>query len=134
MPELETAYKRIAEAEVKLLSDLVQEVVAIGQQEHAMRLELETWLAAMRAGWMPIETAPKDGTRVFIVEDGKVVRAWYVVVPYREERDSDGRYINHTDHEEFWMGDDGDVYDEPTHWQPEAPLPAPPLASEEKEL
>ena len=56
MPELETAYKRIAEleAEVKLLSDLVQEVVAIGQQEHAMRLELETWLAAMRAGGEPV--------------------------------------------------------------------------------
>ena len=73
MPELETAYKRIAEleAEVKLLSDLVQEVVAIGQQEHAMRLELETWLAAMRAGGEPVaEMVPchtPSGKRVAVI-------------------------------------------------------------------
>ena len=73
MPELETAYKRIAEleAEVKLLSDLVQEVVAIGRQEHAMRLELETWLAAMRAGGEPVaEMVPchtPSGKRVAVI-------------------------------------------------------------------
>lgn len=56
MTVLETANSRIAglEAEVKLLSDLVQEVVAIGQQEHAMRLELESELAAVRALGTPV--------------------------------------------------------------------------------
>lgn len=83
----------------------------------------------MVGGWQDIATAPKDGTRVIIAEGEKVVRAWYVVVPYSESRDTNGRYIDHTDHDEFWMGDDGDVYDEPTHWQPEAQLPAPPIAA-----
>ena len=77
MPELETAYKRIAEleAEVKLLSDLVQEVVAIGQQEHAMRLELETWLAAMRAGGEPVAT-------IYVTPDGaREMDDWGVPLP-----------------------------------------------------
>lgn len=77
--------------------------------------------------WQPIDSAPKDGTTVIVAQGQKVARAWYVVTPFRETRDRDGCYIDQTDHDEFWMGDDGDVY-EPTLWQPEAPLPAPPDA------
>lgn len=77
------------------------------------------------AGWQPIATAPKDGTVVIVAEGKNVARAWYVEVPYREVRDLDGQYIDQTDPDAFWMGDDGDVY-EPTHWQPERPLPPAP--------
>lgn len=78
--------------------------------------------------WQPIETAPKDGTRVILAEGEKVFRGTYVIIPFHESRDLDGHYIDHQDHEEFWMADDGDMPD-PTHWQPEHPLPAPPGSS-----
>jgi len=82
------------------------------------------------SAWQPIETAPKDGTRVLIA--GGTVSFW-------TERDvpfSDisiaywcGGYDPH------WRGEDMQAHDEwyahkPTHWMP---LPEPPLAARKEE-
>ena len=58
----------------------------------------------MSAEWQPIETAPKDGTRVLVVEDGEYHVAWW---------------------RQGWTraGDDYDIAMEPTHWQPLPPYP-----------
>lgn len=62
------------------------------------------------SGWMPIETAPKDGTRFLAYQkDRALCECWW--------------------QEDFsnWSGwlDDADSEPEPTHWMP---LPAPPAA------
>lgn len=56
--------------------------------------------------WQPIETAPKDGTRIIVATTG---RYWY-------EKHKDGWMIANCD-EEYGM------YVEATHWMP---LPEPP--------
>ena len=52
--------------------------------------------------WQPIETAPKDGTRVLVVEEGECHVAWFVVAPGVG-----------------WVraADDYNIVMEPTHWQ-----------------
>jgi hypothetical protein len=79
-------------------------------------------------GWQPIETAPRDGTRMLLwvaVNEEPVIAAWCVSrAPYRFEGWSTG-----------WETASG--YDvgyasigDPTHWRP---LPAPPQeASDER--
>lgn len=58
--------------------------------------------------WMPIETAPRDGTRIHIINDrGQFIVEW---------------------EDDWWRVENGKMYaslrgDEPTHWQP---LPQPP--------
>lgn len=90
--------------------------------------ELEAALASQdmeqRAGWMPIETAPKDGTTIILGYEGS----------YSEE----GHWMsdpsrNHW-RETGWFASDADVLCEhpsrPSHWQPmppAPPLPAPPI-------
>jgi len=58
-------------------------------------------------GWRPIESAPKDGTRVIAVQDGlePEIQYWHVRVG--------------------WVND-GDHYRDPTHWKP---LPPPPVSA-----
>jgi hypothetical protein len=60
--------------------------------------------------WQPIETAPKDGTRILIFGARECYGGDYISLAY-------------WDH--WWRGDyDEPVYvDEPTHWMP---LPPPP--------
>lgn len=62
-------------------------------------------------GWRSIESAPKDGTRVLVVDGGAVGEAWF---------DSDyGWYWEHT----HWTDAVGPGSIMPTHWMP---LPSPP--------
>lgn len=64
---------------------------------------------AAQSPWMDIETAPKDGTRVLLYQDGRgAFEGWF---------HNDYQYAEH-----FWK-DDQDSEPEPSHWQP---LPAPP--------
>jgi hypothetical protein len=67
--------------------------------------------------WQPIETAPKDGTRI-LGYDGSTVSGTYWHDSFREWRnESEAAGDNHG-----WYGHDRWV---PTHWQP---LPEPPSA------
>jgi hypothetical protein len=66
--------------------------------------------------WLPIETAPKDGTSILIVNNR--VRPAMMAVVYWDE---DARHVDWR-----WAVDDADVgyhRDYPTHWMP---LPDPP--------
>lgn len=72
------------------------------------------------SGWQPIETAPKDGTKVLVYDEsyGLPQKAWFGKDHFKEEY-------------EGWLFGDGDDYScglyftpiEPTHWMP---LPKPP--------
>jgi hypothetical protein len=77
------------------------------------------------ADWMPIETAPKDGTRILVVNkdegaDSIEITEWYSLGHdvYRER--PDGLYERH--HETYAEGWNGNGH-RATHWQP---LPPPP--------
>lgn len=61
--------------------------------------------------WRPIETAPKDGTRVVL---GWLDRAWAHPGYYAADH---GGWANDEDHAGF--------FDEPTHWMPMPPPPTP---------
>ena len=73
--------------------------------------------------WQPIETAPKDGTRVLLYRPGGWPSARVTVGNYSDER-------YHTRPRPYWTHDlermEGKVatrHRQPTHWMP---LPAPP--------
>lgn len=70
-------------------------------------------------GWMPIESAPKDGTRVLIWQ-GEAYVAWF-------EREY--AWVSHGG---AWISERyrSDTYEyAPTHWQP---LPKPPVSEASK--
>lgn len=73
----------------------------------------------MVMGWQPIETAPKDGTRVllWIVH----CNAKYATSPFEEGWIGAciGSWSEHNGGGFTWYG----IYGTPTHWRP---LPAPP--------
>ncbi len=78
-------------------------------------------------GWQPIETAPRDGTEVLILRDGRLALGWWSDDPYRPEPVP------------FWHGTDVHDYGkkwaqktQPTHWMPlpAAPSPAEPEAGQ----
>jgi hypothetical protein len=81
--------------------------------------------------WLPIETAPKDGTEIILARGPRVTSgSWYEEEPYiKERRDMDGNYIDQDESDglAFWMSADGGFADDepPTHWMP---LPAAPSA------
>ena len=87
--------------------------------------------------WLPIETAPKDGTDVLVLLDSSgepvVHIAWW---RSREEWESNGRYCSGWDSVEEWEGwwsytrtsvtqEKLDGYRLPTHWMP---MPTPPTS------
>jgi hypothetical protein len=78
-------------------------------------------------GWMPIETAPKDGTEILLSNGQTVAEGhWLHQEAYiREHRDLDGRYIGQDESDgcDEWMDWSGGMLPEPTHWMP---LPPPP--------
>ena len=78
--------------------------------------------------WQPIETAPKDGTRIILYfprTDIVIGGSW------QEVRDGDWESGYHywfewkVDDKLFFMEDDPDWWN-PTHWMPLMPLPEPP--------
>jgi len=70
-------------------------------------------------GWQPIETAPKDGTRIW---------GWF---PHRQECFALSWAFNEYDEDVNWTLDDEEsacrTHGKPTHWMP---LPAPPATKE----
>lgn len=81
---------------------------------------------AIPAGWQPIETAPKDGTKVLIVNDEGVMAVAHYIEQWderyefvRKAKDGD---VYRTVREEcgYWNTDTAYC---PTHWMP---LPQPP--------
>ena len=77
-------------------------------------VQLYTAPPAPTEQWMPIETAPKDGSRLILTDGAKVFRGGFARLESKEHPDA------------YWMNfDDCDVC-HPTHWQPEPALPAPP--------
>jgi hypothetical protein len=75
--------------------------------------------------WRPIDTAPTDGTAIYLHEDGQVFRGYWIEIPFKEYRDGDGHYVGQVDAESFWMNNETGDRCDPTHWQPEV-LPPPP--------
>ena len=85
-------------------------------------------IAALQAepqGWMPIESAPKDGTHIILSNGATVAEGWWEYQePYiREKRDIDGRYIDQEESDGFdgWLDCQGGMQPDPTQWMP---LPA----------
>ena len=76
-------------------------------------VELKAKLA--KTEWQPIETAPRDGTRV----RGYVPQLGEIILHYEEETD---------EYDECWACDAGSDWN-PTHWMP---LPEPPTTEETK--
>jgi len=75
-------------------------------------------------GWQPIETAPKDGSDCWLLVDGDVRRGFWVEIEFEERRDMDGRYIDQTDADAYWMDHDSGDSLEPTMFYPiTKPLP-----------
>ena len=89
-----------------------------------MRAYARAALSAGDAGWQPIETAPKDGSDCWLLVDGDVRRGFWVEIEFEERRDMDGRYIDQTDADAYWMDHDSGDSLEPTMFYPiTKPLP-----------
>lgn len=72
--------------------------------------------------WRPIETAPKDGTAIWVTDGSRAEGASF----------TNDRWVKNTGTTIPWVGSDDyggleDLWDEPTHWQP---LPTPPSGRE----
>jgi hypothetical protein len=85
-------------------------IAALVEQGWQAPKEVEAILARSSercdAGWQSIETAPRDGTKIWACEDDVQYECWW--------RDSRG--------EAYWM-DRVDSEPEPTHWRPLPALP-----------
>lgn len=82
-----------------------------------------------QAGWLPIETAPKD--RPIFLSNGETVAQgeWLSQPAYiREHRDLEGHYIDQDEFDGFdgWIDYAGGMLPEPTHWMPLPPAPTVP--------
>jgi len=80
--------------------------------------------------WLPIETAPKDGTEILLYrgDGGVLLGRWIAPDAFLTESELSALVLGGVDtDEEDWFGADfvsGYRFDEPpTHWMP---LPAPP--------
>jgi hypothetical protein len=71
--------------------------------------------------WQPIETAPKDGTNIILLLRGWPTVGWYTDIKHYVH----GKLsYEHSGWKIPW-GSFGRDKDEPTHWMPFPPLPAP---------
>ena len=83
--------------------------------------------APAMAPWQPIETAPKDGSDCWLLVEEEVRRGFWVEIEFEERRDLDGRYIDQTDDDAYWMDKDSGDPLEPTMFYPiTKPLPPAP--------
>lgn len=106
---------------VKTNQTLVETANYLKDQAIAERDQLRAALPQ----WLPIEQASKnDKDQCWLLVDGAVHRGAWMVISYSEQRDMEGRYIDHTDADQYWMDvDDGEALD-PSHF---CALVAPPL-------
>jgi hypothetical protein len=80
-----------------------------GCKRAALGVSLTAALDALDAReWRPIETAPKNGTRVLVAFDGRAWEAHYKVGVFGPQ----------------WWAENGGIL-HPTHWQPLPPTPSP---------
>ena len=110
------------------LHRLHAENVALQQCYDAARLEIEALRSRQclhgisePSGWMPIETAPKDGTLIVLGARNGVWLGKYLPLygsGYKPENPWSSMLLNH-DHM-------AERYTRPTHWMP---LPPPPITS-----
>lgn len=71
--------------------------------------------------WKPIETAPKDGTRVLIVSDDQVfIGYWSESAKFGDEIEKPGWQIHESEMDEWYAV----AVDDATHW---TPIPEPPV-------
>jgi hypothetical protein len=80
-------------------------------------------LASHFPAWRPIETAPKDGTKVLIFDGEVQLAAWLNNNSQRR-----GWKIRAWSSPDSWQDEQGgySTYDNPTHWQPLPPAPTEP--------
>ena len=100
---LEDAIPRDGQSQTDAMKDVVRQMVIAALK------------AADEAAWLPIESAPKDRTKVLLTDGKEVSQGWY--------DEWDRTFVRH---DEAQAGDGFSVhYDEwkPTHWQP---IPNPP--------
>ena len=72
--------------------------------------------------WNEINTAPKDGTRILILEDGNISIGSYM----RWARDSNGDVIGleHMILDDYWQLDGEGFKANPTHWMSLPDIPS----------
>lgn len=84
--------------------------------------------------WLPIETAPKDGSHLILACNGESFIGFWFELPFKEFRDVDGFYVGQQDAEANWLRiADGDQC-EPTHWMPLPAAPGAPQPAEQAPL
>ena len=104
------------------------DVTEVQRQWEASR-ELAEWLESQAKPvqpsdpWLPIETAPKDGTEI-IMSNGKDVSAGSWFKGHDGTYDRDGA-PNCDEKDACWMDWSGGMLPEPTHWMPLPPAPQP---------
>ncbi len=92
------------------MSEAVKKIVRMASDRMGIEFELEGVELPDAEGWMPIETAPKDGTVILLGHEAAVFDGWWYEA------------------ESAWVDGERNMYDDychynPTHWQP---LPEPP--------
>jgi hypothetical protein len=71
-------------------------------------------------GWLPIETAPQDGTRI-LAAIPSIGKTWEMNVVFFDQRVWED--VKHNLHKGAWVDVNDLSLEEPTHWMP---LPEPP--------
>lgn len=79
--------------------------------------------APVGGGWLPIESAPRDGSQIMLSNGVNVAQGWYVddpVVGTEVKRDTEGRYVDEVYHEGYqgWLDCEGGMQPDPSHWMP----------------
>ncbi len=75
--------------------------------------------------WMPIETAPKDGTRVLLATANEVTSGWWMPFGYEFGRNADPGGWTDGGVADWGMQHSSELF--PSHWMP---LPEPPKGEE----
>lgn len=89
----------------------IPESIKLNISRHQMQVRAKLAAPAQRDdGWMPIETAPKDGTQIFVTYRAPNGKQTFRIV----------RWYLHC-----WASIPGDHRSEPTHWRPLSAPPAP---------
>lgn len=83
------------------------------------------------AGWMPIETAPKDGTEIMLARGDRVTLGSWMKpdeLPRLIYRDGFAPEEEWDEFESYWASSDGGFTEEepPTHWMPRPTAPVQP--------